>query len=493
VFKYESFEPSHFVAFLKQGLFDEEINRVLSRFNAYVPQVQYELIKYIKLKSLPHLSIKVLGEALEVSQEDARRLVLNPCKEFKVIVTENCRAKLVRGLVIPGISKVITNNDCIKRYLNTIYRWYGEGFAVFFDAHFRSCSFMLPLAVALCVKSIPEDVIFTGKIDERGNLLEIDDLEIKCKFAREINCRLITPLHFSNVAHIKSFLERQKWDIPFYITCGELKELDAFWEATPLKQIYKGLRFFEALELFYNLKKEDFCIITGQLEEMKHWKQQCVRFCKKVCDIKNTIFGEKLFHFGINGPATLAFSLGILWGSQEPFYIYHYQSGKYHQISVSDPRELKERVKHRKLIEFEFYPGGRDLAVFLQLAHHEILLDAKSYIEHKLNSPSYLLISHITSENVGIFEFKEIVREIASLIQDIRREYTFNNFHFFFSCPVPIAFMLGVAFGHYADGVVYNYQKQDHVYIPVMELKFLRKLREDKDQVEESYAYGMEN
>jgi hypothetical protein len=38
--------------------------------------------------------------------------------------------------------------------------------------------------------------------------------------------------------------------------------------------------------------------------------------------------------------------------------------------------------------------------------------------------------------------------------------------------------MLGVAFGHYTDGCLYNYQKDEQIYIPAIEFSILRSIRE---------------
>jgi len=493
VFKYESFDPSHFIAFLTQGLFNDEINEVIKRFNFYAPVVQYELIKYLKERKLENISIKLLSDVLGVSQQDVRTLLFSEFREFKLIVVEKEEGRLVRGLVIPGTESLITNNKYIVRDLKVVKKWYQKGFAVFFDEVFRGKSFMLPLAVALYVKNLPSDVIFTGKIDERGNIFDVDNLDLKFKVAKEHSYKLFTPLHASHIDVIKEFLDRDTWDIPFYVTSGGVNEVEMFFKFTPVREIYKELSFWNGVKIFYDLKKEDFCLVTGKLEESSHWKRHCVSFYEKVSRLKNTFVGERLFHLGIRGPATLAFSLGVLWGSQEPFYIYHYQAGKYHQISVPDPGELKERIKHPKLIDFEFRPGGSDLAVFLQLAHQELISDAKYYIERKIKSPSMLLISHTSDGNAKVLEFKQIAKEVASVIQEIRHHYSFQSFHFFFSCPVPVAFMLGVAFGHYAEGVVYNYQKGSHLYIPAIELGFLRRLREEKLEFENNLLYGIKN
>ncbi len=230
--------------------------------------------------------------------------------------------------------------------------------------------------------------------------------------------------------------------------------------------------------MFYDISIDELCLVTGQLKEVESWEKACKEFYKKVWNLKNKLSGKKIFHFGIRGAASLGMALGILWGSQEPFVIYHYQAGKYHPVKVLNPREIKEKVLEYKNISWSFEEGGEDLVIVLKFAHHELFADVKEFAKTRIENPSFLLVEHRASGNIPPEEFKIIVKETASLIQNIRKERSFRRFHFFFSCPVAIAFMLGVAFGHYAEGVLYNYQKEEQIYIPAVELKILRKIRE---------------
>jgi hypothetical protein len=114
----------------------------------------------------------------------------------------------------------------------------------------------------------------------------------------------------------------------------------------------------------------------------------------------------------------------------------------------------------------------------LSFAHHEMESDVKNYISQKVENPSYLLLRAKSSGNIVVEDMKEVATETASVIQNIRREHSFEDFHFFLSAPVPIAFMVGLSFGHYGEGYIYNYA--GGTYEPVVPFSFLKALREGK-------------
>ena len=487
MFRYERFRETHFLEFLNQGLLDEDINEVISLFESYSPKLQFKIIEYLKSKRLPQVSLRVLGKALKVSQKDARHILTEKGRVFRLVITslENgeVSGKIIKALVIPETSKLVTNNPYIKRNLFTVKKFIGKPFAVFFEEAFTGKSFLLPLAVALYVRNIPENLLFTGKIDSKGNILEVDYIEEKLKIAKKEGFKLITPSQVGHIDTIKAFLDKEFWNLPFYITSESFEEMNIFLSEIPEEVVSKELSIFEGIELFYDIPKRDFCIITGQLQSQKDWERVCEEFYININKIKLKLPGKKRFHFGVRGPATLAFALGVVWGSQEPFVIYHYQAGGYHAIEVDNPRYLKERTADLNSIKWQFDKKGKDLAILIRLSHHELFADAKAYAERVLKDPSFLFVEHRESGNVPVEKFKKVVQEVASLIQDLRKEHTFESFHFFFSCPVAIAFMLGVAFGHYAGGCLYNYQKDEQIYMPAIDFSVLRSIREGKKEI----------
>ncbi|NPA40091.1 MAG: SAVED domain-containing protein [Thermodesulfobacteria bacterium] len=479
MFIYKRFKPQHFLEFLNQGLFDDEINEVIKFFPLYEPKLQFELVHYLRKNPSLSVSLTTFSKALNISQKDAKVILTAPAKTSKIVLTsEENEGKVIKALVIPGTSKVITNNEHIKKDLSLIKRFIKKGFAVFFEETFSGKSFMLPIAVSLYINNLPSDLVFTGRLNSKGEIFDVEHIEEKFRVAKKENLRLVTPSQVKNIKVIKAFLDRDRWNIPFYVTSESLEEMKHFLEFFPEKFVEREFELFKGLELFYDLTKEKFCLVTGQLKDKKDWETACNEFYTRIQLVKNKLPGSKVFHFGIRGPASLAFAFGTLWGAQDQFIVYHYQTGKYHPISVEDPKHLKEKLKNIEDLDWIFEKKGDDLVIILKLSHHELLADVKSYVKSYLKTPSFLFIEHRKSGNLLIEDFKKVVQEIASLIQDIRRNHSFKSFHFFFSCPVAIAFMLGVTFGHYVSGYIYNYQQNEQTYSPVINFSTLKNLRE---------------
>jgi len=485
VFPFEDFEPQHLIEFLKQGLLDEYIDEVFRRFHYYPPEVQFNLICYIREHLKDVFSIKLLQEVLGIKRGDAETLLKGEGELCKLVLSTESKAVLSQALVISPTSLIITNLDHLKPKLRIIKNLTGKAFAVFFEHYFKGESFMLPLAVTLSVKNKPKHLLFTGKLNSKGYILEVEHLDKKKKLAKKEGYILITPSQVSHLDTIKAFLEREKWDIPFYVTSAGIEEVDFFLNSIKIERIFAYLDIFQGLEIFYQLKKESFYLITGQLTSPEEWLEHSKAFYEKLYIIKNRLPGIKTFHLAIRGPVALAFALGILYSHFDPFVFYHYQTIEgvvnYHPIPIHSPRSLKELKDTFEYIKVSFEEGDEEeLAVILNFSHHELIGDVKNFIKKIGKNPSFLIIESPYKGNLPLEIFPIVAREAASAIQKFRKDYSFKNYHFFFSCPVPVGFMVGLSFGHYADGWIYNYQKGKDLYEPVLSLKELRLIRESK-------------
>jgi len=182
-------------------------------------------------------------------------------------------------------------------------------------------------------------------------------------------------------------------------------------------------------------------------------------------------------HLALNGPSSLAFGCGVIFGSLKTFSFWHYQNGAYHEIRIDNVRALKQRLKQYNYVEPFYEEGDKNLVVMLGLSYHEIRTAVKEYVMNKLRleNSSYLEISlKDTTGNIPIELMPAVATEISSLLQDVKKHQSFDKFHFFFSCPVPIAFMVGVAFGLYDDFIVYNFSG---AYEPVICFEDLTKIK----------------
>jgi hypothetical protein len=482
-FLFEDFDENHILSFLEQGLLDEHIEELLMRWNLFSPKVQFALINYIRERLKDSFSPRLLVKHLKIKPiKDADQIVRGKGKHFEIIVVDKDKADFAKGLVIPNTSKVITNLPELKNSLTIVKKLLNKNFAVFFDTYISGKSFMLPLAVALNIERIPEDLRFTGALNAKGDILEVEHLKEKIEFAKAQGLRLITPLQVKRFNTIKAYLEKDKWDIPFYITSAGYEEFSNFLKAFIGEKTFEEFEVLKGLELFYGLQEDTFYQLTGQLKTEEDWKKVCQDFYTRYYKIVNTLPGNKIFHIGMRGAVALSFAFGVLYSHFYPFVFYHYQAKegetKYHTIPIYEPRYLKKRKSQYNYINTHFEHNGEDLVILLNFGHHEAIADVKSYAFSHLNNPSFLVLEAKQKGNVPIESFSEVAKECASAIQDIRSQYSMKTYHFFFSCPIPIAFMVGLAFGHYVDGWIYNFQKDGSSYQPVLEFRFLRKIRE---------------
>jgi hypothetical protein len=488
MFRFEDFEPSHFLEFLKQGLLDEHIKEILERFYLFSPKLQFEILLYLRERLKDVVSPSFLAKGLSIKKEDAERIIKGEGKICEIIVagkeqkTQKISCSLVKALVIPETSKVITNLEHLKRKLSIIKKLVNQNFAVFFESSFGGDSFMLPLAVTLSIKKIPDDLRFTGKLNSKGDILDVDFIQEKVSFAQSNNLRLITPLQVKKFDTIKKYLEKEVWDVPFYVTSSGKEEVHSFLEVYKGEKEFAEFPILKGVELFYGLSEEDFYMITGQLQKQEDWERVSQEFYYKIYKIRHFLPGVKTFHLGFRTASALSFALGVLFSHFDPFVVYHYQVldgvATYHPIEVLTPRTLKERISEFKLINPIFEDKGEDLVVILNFSHHELTADVKAYVASFLKDPSFVILESEYKGNLPVELFHQVAKESASFLQNIREKKSFKSYHFFFSCPVVIAFMIGIAFGHYVDGFMYNFQKGTALYEPVLSFKFLRKIRE---------------
>lgn len=494
MFRFEAFAEEHLLAFLQGGLLDTYFPELLKRFFLFSPKVQYEIIIYLRERLRETISPKVLAKFLSLSKGDSEKILFTPGRPFEIILTgrdlskPSIQAKAARGLVIPGTSRLFTNLSHLSRKLKIVKDYVGQSFAVIFDTYFQGDSFMLPLAVALRLEEVPRDLRFSGKINQRGDILEVGHLQAKISFCKEHNLRLIAPPRVKNISQIEAFLKRRDWAIPLYITSAGKEEYKSFLEAiTP--EVSEDLReYLQNLELFYGLTEEDFFISTGQLKEPTRWVSTCQAFHQRLYHINNTLSGTKLYHLAMRGPVALSFALGVLFSHFNPFIFYHYQAieGKthYYPLKVLTPRILKERIQHLKIIKHTLEKKGDNLVAILNFSHHEPTSDVRRFVENHLSRelgeiPSMLIVETEWKGNLPLDKFIPVAQETASLLQNLRAEFSFRSYHFFFSCPVALAFMVGLAFGHYVDGKIYNYQREGSTYEAVLDFRTLRNIREE--------------
>ncbi|SHK15555.1 SAVED domain-containing protein [Thermocrinis minervae] len=463
---YEEIRDAHFKVLLEEGKLDDKLTEIFEDFWTLSPFKQYELISYIK-KHGKRPEWKVLKKVLGLSEDDTHKFLIGDPIEvkFPVVDLTGGPGKIVRGIAVKGLSKVVTNVG--KEKHQRLKKIVGSGFAVFYDTEFTGKSFQLPLAVSLMSERIPEGVLFTGELSQDGRILRANHIEEKKKIAAREGYILVDPakLPKPDLKSLLNWLNKDIHHIPMLITSSEKHqdELKDFTRNLQIEDLNLELAYLETFGI-------EPVLWTGQIKDQR-WQEVCKEFYSRLKHIGSVLGGFHL-HIAIRGPAALAFALGILHGSFKPFTIYHFQNNAYRPIVVDNVRYIKERLSgNPRLINYTVTGSGEEVAVVINLAHHSVQLNSLP-----LTNATYLVIETQGGGNLPVENFKDIAREIAGAIQEVAKTATIKRFHFFFSCPVPIAFLVGVAFGHYNPGSIYNYEQG--TYKKVLDIEFLRDLRE---------------
>ena len=461
--------PQELREFIENGKVDDLLEDILENFWSLSAEVQYALIKRMRLLN-EDISIATLSRVFGCKEKEAFEILTNECREvFFPVVNDKGDGRLVRALIIKDTSSLITNSPSRLDELRIL----GENFSLFFDSLFEGSSYMLAVGVGLRCDEIPEGLAFTGRIDSTGNVYPVGSIKEKRRICEREGFRLVSPyeLREKNLNYLVDWLSKDTLDIPFYFT--------TFQESAE-SEFKKFLRYTktdpEALRVFYGIDVRTFLQASGRLEGVR-WFESAKEFYRRISTLQS---GDKKRHIHLAGrmPSSLAFAFGILFGSQTPFTFYHFQNQEYIPVVVQNVRYLKERTDVGRIEGFiyKYIPKGDELVVLVGGAFHTAGAAVREFMGE--GDYSFLLTGHERSGNLSPERMMEFSRAVSSLIQEKKDDREFKRYHFFFSCPVSVAFMLGVSFGHYAPASIYNYEQGEERYIQVLRTEELRRIRE---------------
>ncbi|GAB6078763.1 SAVED domain-containing protein [Hydrogenobaculum acidophilum] len=377
-----------------------------------------------------------------------------------------------------------------KRYPN-------KDFFVMFDSNFKGSSFTLALLSALFLKEETlKKFAFTGDVKESEDILKVNYLDQKKKVAQDAQLKLITYEDVSNVEELLYYLGDGPIDIPFININREMSEALNSLEKLE-NAIKEKINFFslEKLSRFFNINKEDLIltieslppIAEEELSKENPWIKTVLEFESKLKNIYDKAGSRKrIIHF-VGSVSSLVFGLGVKFGSRKPVMVYHYQADAYNMVlDLSDEDKLR-RIKHikehlelLKLENIKSAPNQEEVGVVIYFASHSPLGDVLRFSENK-SLDVFLVEAKNIKGNIPIpkkgeenfFDlvslWSEIVREIYSALNMLKDRY--KKLHIFLSAPVPIAFCLGMAVGHFMNAIVYNYntKSQNTPYYPVFD------------------------
>ncbi|MCS6876429.1 MAG: SAVED domain-containing protein, partial [Aquificaceae bacterium] len=311
---------------------------------------------------------------------------------------------------------------------------------------------------------------WSGGIRKDGRLTKVDSIKEKAEICKSMERRLAEPFHLKTLEELCQWLGKPFVDVPLAVSKDPLR----------IEEFFKDSQELLNLRNILGLQEEGLVLMTGKLEGSL-WQEVAEKFVRKVKELDYILMRRLKAHIVINGPASLAFALGILYGHTKPSVIYHYNpsSKRYYPIELENTREIKEHTNRYEFVETQlFEASGEDLSVVLFFAHHNPVSDIRAFLEREgIRGDMLVLTTTQGRGNLSPELFKSVAKETASAIQELRGRKSYANLHFFFSCPVAIAYLFGVAFGHFNKGFIYNYNKEGS-YDRVLSIEFLRDLIE---------------
>ncbi len=479
MWNFSLFKEKDLIEFLYRGDLEEVLVDLIRQWDYLSPGVHFALVKHLRL-SERYFDEEKLAKALGIKKASAKALLENPYVEFEFPAVSERDGKLIRGLAIKDTPEVFCNLPEKKRYITPVVEYLrSKGFvsgsvSVIFDSEFVGNSFQLSLTLALCMdaekKRLPPNLCWSGGVRKDGRIVKVDSLDKKSEVCERFNMHLAMPFHLPKVDDLLNWLSANIVEVPVAVSIDHLRLEEFFHKEENLLN----------LKNIHRIDPSKLVIQTGQLSGMG-WQETAKRFFGLISLLDYTLIGRLKAHIVVNGPASLSFALGILYGHTRPSVFYHYHSSerKYFPIDLQNTREIKEHTRDYQFVKSELKEGGEDLAVVLFFSHHNPTADVEHFLESKgIKADLLLLTTESSRGNLEPSNFKRIAQEISSAVQEVKGKKAYRAIHFFFSCPVALAYLFGVAFGHYDKGYIYNYSSKDRTYERVLDLEFLRSLRE---------------
>jgi hypothetical protein len=216
--------------------------------------------------------------------------------------------------------------------------------------------------------------------------------------------------------------------------------------------------------------------------DKKVWEDFLRNTQEEVSQFVQHVSGGHIYHVFIRGPASLAFGLGAILGTKSRVIGYHYgEDGKYQPVLdlSHDARAIKatlpdENFKHVKVQ----YPEvlSEDTAVVLNMASHAASGDVRAYLSNWEHPPAVVEVVNTYGGNLTAGDWIPVVREVYQVFIRLQRDPQVRRIHLFYSIPVPLALGLGMALGTPVQVTVYNWERAQNTYYPVLQLNQLESM-----------------
>ena len=115
----------------------------------------------------------------------------------------------------------------------------------------------------------------------------------------------------------------------------------------------------------------------------------------------------------------------------------------------------------------------QDTAIVLDMASHSPIGEATAYLSKMIPDAQIVDVSNTYGGNLKEKDWAGVVQELYSVFNRILSRSEASRLHLFHAMPVAMAFGLGMALGNFVPVTVYNLERLDEVYYPVIKLNEL--------------------
>ncbi len=427
-----------------------------------------------------------LAEALQISPEAAREILINPVKRacFPIISEKERKLSHVYTIELSD-SAAISINRNMDDLAYIISEASGKSFFMFFEDDFDGKSFMLAAFVSLISADETDGWVFTGGLDKSGNVISVDYIEEKEKLCRSSGKRLISPDMVKNIDELKYLFAQNIIDIPFSIAVKNSKTSSTPREAAleNLNRLEKRMKEkwkvkLDLVKKVYDLKENDLVFyISNPYLPAKEWAGFIkLAFNKLRETIKKFNDRRVVVHLSFIAPAAFTFGFGAIIGPRLPFVAYHFVSGSLKEalsFRSKDIRLLKTPSEKRENLRCKKEGKGPCAAIAFYVASHELEGDVRKFMDEKCKhySLTYCRLRQ-NQGNISIRNWTSCVREMYGVYNDSKKRKEIRKRMVFFSCPIILSFGLGVCMDTFENVEVFNFH--ENTYTKVFALSELK-------------------
>lgn len=241
-----------------------------------------------------------------------------------------------------------------------------------------------------------------------------------------------------------------------------------------------GFRAFHQIENTFNVRLEHLvpCERRRLPPDIKLWQdfiQDAERNIRRFSDV---IPGGKVYHIFIDGPASLALGAGVAFGIRHRVVVYQFSDGTYQPVLDlrQDIRRIKEIITETEYQHIKVtFPTKltQDIAIVLDMASHSPTGEARAYLNKRIPDAQIVEVSNTYGGNLKEKDWAGVVQELYSVFNRILSQSEVSRLHLFHAMPVAMAFGLGMALGNFVPVTVYNLERLDEIYYPVIKLNEL--------------------